>query len=373
MHLHGCEQPAEVLEALCKGCVHRSPVGVDGIVAVDGLARALLIPAVRHCLEAAGPGEAQEPVLVTGHGEVGVCRRGVAVVADYGQDLLAPPLLPLRPELGQHRCAVDEVAVVEVVVVVDAVPEVHALVAQGRARVRLLGVVGAVRVALAPAVVVVAAAGQQPAPGGVVHEGRLRVRAQPDLHALGQPVHHLRKVGLSSLPQLIRDRHQPRKPRDHLPGEVGVAHAELVVQGQVVVLVRHRAVPERAPRALERLQDVRPQARRHRPGRPQADVREELVPQAPRVAHDGRGRAAEVLEGRVRLQRGPVVREGALPLQAAHLQAERGRQALGHDAEVRQPQGRRLCHARRGEARGHKQAEERGHRARRPARATTRP
>jgi len=55
VHLHGRHKPAEVLELLGEGRVHLSPIRVEGVVAVNGLAGALLVAAVDHGQDATRP------------------------------------------------------------------------------------------------------------------------------------------------------------------------------------------------------------------------------------------------------------------------------------------------------------------------------
>mmetsp|Transcript_1817 Transcript_1817/g.5129 ORF Transcript_1817/g.5129 Transcript_1817/m.5129 type:complete len:264 (+) Transcript_1817:1742-2533(+) len=153
--LHGREQPSEVLEVRGERRVHGGAVRVDGVVAVDGLAGALLVPAVLVGLrDAPRPRGPQEPVLVPGDREARVLRGRVRVVAHDREDLLPPLLLPRGRVLGRHGRAVHVVAVVEVVVVIIGVAEVHAGRREGGAVRRGLLVIGAVGVALAAAIVV---------------------------------------------------------------------------------------------------------------------------------------------------------------------------------------------------------------------------
>jgi len=238
---------------------------------------------------------------VTSHREAGVLGRGVAIVADNGQDALAPPALPLRIILGQHRGAVDEVAIVEVVVVVDPVPKVHARIGQRGAGLRRGGVVAAVRRAPAVAVVVLAAARDEASPGGVVDKWRLGLGLEPHLHALRQPLHHLHEVLLLRLPELISNGNEPCQAPEQLAGEICVAHAEAKILREVEHHVRHGAVPLRAVgagRPSERVQQLRAHLLCDRARRLEADVGEEVVMQLPRVCHYGHGRAAQVVEER---------------------------------------------------------------------------
>mmetsp|Transcript_74330 Transcript_74330/g.197329 ORF Transcript_74330/g.197329 Transcript_74330/m.197329 type:complete len:257 (+) Transcript_74330:1605-2375(+) len=223
--LHGGQDPAKVLEALGERGAHRRSVGVHGVIAVDGLRGALLVPPVLVGLrDAPGPGYAQEPVLVAGNGEGRILGRGVRVVPDYGQDLLTPLLLPLGGILGRHCSAIDKVAVVEVVVIVVAVAEIHARHIQRRALVCWPPLVRAVRFARALAVVVEAPAREEAAPDGVVDKRGLRVLAEPDLYSVGEALHHVGEVRLLGLAQLVRDHHEPREPRQHLARKVRVSN-----------------------------------------------------------------------------------------------------------------------------------------------------
>mmetsp|Transcript_39999 Transcript_39999/g.85318 ORF Transcript_39999/g.85318 Transcript_39999/m.85318 type:complete len:399 (-) Transcript_39999:1819-3015(-) len=243
MHLHGCQQSAEVLELLCERRVHRRTIDVERVVAIDGLAGAALVAAVGHGLDAPCPRKAQEPVLVACQREAGICRRRIAIVPDDGQDLLPPCPLPGGIVLCQDGRSVDEVAVVKVVVVVESVPKVHAGVGQRWALLCRLHLVGAMRLTMAMAVVVDTAAGQHPTPGGIVDKGRLGVRLQPDLQTLGEPIHHLLEILLTRLSELVCDGHEAGQTCQHLPREIGVAHSHLVVEGEVEVGIAHCAIP----------------------------------------------------------------------------------------------------------------------------------
>ena len=97
----------------------RLALGVRGTVAEKDLVAPVGIGG-----DPQGPRVAHEPVEHAVRREVGVRGAGVGDVADEGEDLLIVRLRPLRVELGDDGGGVDEVAVVEVVVVVHRVPEV---------------------------------------------------------------------------------------------------------------------------------------------------------------------------------------------------------------------------------------------------------
>jgi len=237
---------------------------------------------------------------VASHWKALVLSGGVAVVTDDGQDVLPPLLLPFWVILGQHRGAVDKVAVVEVVIVVHSVAKVHACLVERGALAWLGGIVAAVRRALAVAVVVDAAARDEAAPRGVVNKRRLCLGGQPDLHAARQPLHHLREIHLLRLAELVRDCDDPRQAREQLAGEVRVAHAEAEVFREVEVAVGHSAVPLGSLRPLQGRQQHIAEAVRDGARRLEADIGEKVVAKLPRVPTDCHSPAAHVLEGRGR-------------------------------------------------------------------------
>mmetsp|Transcript_59270 Transcript_59270/g.141254 ORF Transcript_59270/g.141254 Transcript_59270/m.141254 type:complete len:258 (-) Transcript_59270:499-1272(-) len=242
--LHGHQEATKLpkldahLRSLVPTIRQDSAVHCQGVVAVDRLADTLLVPAKRLELDSTGPGEAQEPVLVPHDRELLVCRGWVCVVPDEGQHRFPPLLLPLGPELRQDRCGVNPIAVVEVVVVVVAVSKVVAYVPQRRARRRLRRVVGAVRSAAVPTVVVSASTGDQASPGAIVNEGRAAALCQPRLAGRLQVVQHPLHEILVGLPHLRGNGHKPRHACSELATEVCVADSELHVLRELELAVR---------------------------------------------------------------------------------------------------------------------------------------
>ena len=68
------------------------------------------------------------PVLVPAEGIVGAGPAGLCNVADHVQHPLLPLHPPLRIRSGQDCCSVDVVSVMEVMVIVETVPEVTTII-----------------------------------------------------------------------------------------------------------------------------------------------------------------------------------------------------------------------------------------------------
>mmetsp|Transcript_90760 Transcript_90760/g.177592 ORF Transcript_90760/g.177592 Transcript_90760/m.177592 type:complete len:241 (+) Transcript_90760:304-1026(+) len=208
VRFHGGQNAAEVLELV--GPTHSALKGVavqvQCVVGVVCLARALLVPSLDAGRNASRPREAEVPILVSHDREVGVLPRRVRIVADDGQDLVTPQHFPRRVVLGQDRRNVHPIAVVEVVVVVHAVAEVDPGIKQFGTGVGRAVLVVAMRLALAPTVVDVAAAGKEAAPRLVEDEGRLGAIDEPHLEAVCKTLDHFREVRFGTHTHFVRDR-----------------------------------------------------------------------------------------------------------------------------------------------------------------------
>ena len=107
------------------GAPHFQRVGVHGVFRAG-----LLVFAVERVKEAVGPAVPVEPVEAAPDGEVLVPRAGVGNVPDEHVDVGLVGGHPRRVEVPDDGGRVDEVAPVEVVVVVQRVAKVDAVVAR---------------------------------------------------------------------------------------------------------------------------------------------------------------------------------------------------------------------------------------------------
>mmetsp|Transcript_17642 Transcript_17642/g.24629 ORF Transcript_17642/g.24629 Transcript_17642/m.24629 type:complete len:288 (-) Transcript_17642:1224-2087(-) len=234
VRLHGEEAEADVLYSLVPESVAQHS---DGVPAVRGLRDGFLVPSVEEGLE-----DAARPRVPCVKVHVPVLREELVVVRRVGdipheeEDEVIVLLPPFREVACHDGGRVEDVAVVEVMVVVVAVPEVHSgregALRQGRADRR--PPVVTVRLAFPAAVVVHAPAAHHAAPVLVVHQRVLGLPCEPQRRVVGELAQ--RHVAVVVHPHLVGDQHEPREPRQQLPGVVRVAGPCLVVDRHLELL-----------------------------------------------------------------------------------------------------------------------------------------
>mmetsp|Transcript_13568 Transcript_13568/g.18932 ORF Transcript_13568/g.18932 Transcript_13568/m.18932 type:complete len:232 (+) Transcript_13568:998-1693(+) len=162
--------------------------------------------------------------------------RWVRDVPHQEKDEVVVLLPPFREVAGHHGGRIEDVAIVEVVVIVVAVPKVHP---SGEGALRQGGAdrrpsVVAVRLAFPAAVVVHATAAHHAAPVLVVDKRILGLPGEPQRREVRQlPEGHVTVV---VHPHLVGDQHNPRQPRQQLAGVVRVAGPCLVVDRHLELL-----------------------------------------------------------------------------------------------------------------------------------------
>ncbi len=172
-----------------------------------------MVAAISVGLQSGRPAVPLEPVVVTELREVRVARRWVGDIADHVVDLGLVGAGPGRVKMGDHGSRVDEVAPVEVMVVIDSIAELLVGILRVTSRRSFMGAVGD---DATPGRVVHEAASSDT--GGIVIEPRVEVR----LHG-GQDA-----VARAGVADLIGDKCEAGSTRNLLTKEVGFTGVEVV-------------------------------------------------------------------------------------------------------------------------------------------------
>ena len=113
-------EPSQVSDARI---IDGQSIEVKAVPSVHRFRRTLLVSAIAEFVEARCPRMSNKPVFVAQVGVMRIRCGRIGEVAHQVHHLIAPFGLPCRISLGHCRCCIEEIAVMKMVVIVEALPE----------------------------------------------------------------------------------------------------------------------------------------------------------------------------------------------------------------------------------------------------------